>query len=461
MENNLGTRIENIEQPELGQKKEELPSYLKMYEISGQDEISRHSYERYLANKEKETFVLTREKSPSLAEYAAEQMTEQSQSYRAHLIEEALRNSDVEYQKEFARRIFYVKKEDRAPLVKLGLKSTDSEVRKIVAASLPALSRNEIFPFIVEGLNDPDAGVRKSFVDIITFAPINERIGLIKKGLSDPDPEVKIASARIIDRLPERDTSVLIEEMFHEVEKGLSDPDVKVQKDSLSMIFCVEKKRRFNLLLKALNNQSPEVHKVAASLIGSLPDEVRPEMFRIMFDQGLGEELIKPALYKKVNINDTDFARREFIKTGSETTLIGGRLKDKTIIRHIDPVAFSSWQKIYESHDFWKSQGFDYVPIEPIQSYKVAKDGYIDVYSGVLDISLFDWKIDTDKYAIELDRQKDKIISALGKLKFDHGHSHDDNFCLRFFRDENGKVDFGKIPRLYLIDFDQATSPAH
>ena len=35
----------------------------------------------------------------------------------------------------------------------------------------------------------------------------------------------------------------------------------------------------------------------------------------------------------------------------------------------------------------------------------------------------------------------------------------DANFCLRFFRDENGKVDFDKIPRLYLIDFDQAISP--
>lgn len=30
------------------------------------------------------------------------------------------------------------------------------------------------------------------------------------------------------------------------------------------------------------------------------------------------------------------------------------------------------------------------------------------------------------------------------------------NFCLRFYRDENGNVDINKIPRIYLVDFDKA-----
>jgi hypothetical protein len=36
-----------------------------------------------------------------------------------------------------------------------------------------------------------------------------------------------------------------------------------------------------------------------------------------------------------------------------------------------------------------------------------------------------------------------------------HGHCHDKNFVLRFFRNQDGFVDLNKTPRIYLIDFDQ------
>ena len=147
-------------------------------------------------------------------------------------------------------------------------------------------------------------------------------------------------------------------------------------------------------------------------------------------------------------------------KTGSETTLIGGKLKDTTIIRHIDPKAFLSWQKIYEDYTVRKETGFDYVPIEPIQSYKLNKDDLVDVFSGVLDISLRDWQTKTDMFVDELQKKANKIIKVLNKLKIKHGHIHNGNFCLRFFRNKNGKVDFNRMPRIYLIDFDKAVSSA-
>ena len=65
-------------------------------------------------------------------------------------------------------------------------------------------------------------------------------------------------------------------------------------------------------------------------------------------------------------------------------------------------------------------------------------------------------------FQVELEEQRKKILSILngvGGLRYaDKGieHAHKQNFCLRFFRDDDGGIDFNRTPRLYLIDFDQA-----
>ena len=187
----------------------------------------------------------------------------------------------------------------------------------------------------------------------------------------------------------------------------------------------------------------------------------RQRMFNLAIEKGLGEELIRPPLYKDKDINNQNFSRHQFDKTGSGTTLIGGALKNKTIIRHVEPEAFLSWQKIYENHKLWEENGFDYVPIEPIISYKLNKKGLVDVHSGVLDLSFGEWKRKTSLFVKGLGDEIDKIIQILDEQNIDHGHAHDNNFCLRFFRDSEGKVDFTKKPRIYLIDFDQAVSPSY
>ena len=172
---------------------------------------------------------------------------------------------------------------------------------------------------------------------------------------------------------------------------------------------------------------------------------------------GFDKELIKPPLYNK-DIDTEHFSRQAFEKTGSGTTLVGGKLKDKAIVRHIKPKAFLAWQRLYEDYTLWQNAGFDYVPIEPILSYRLNKEGLVDVFSGVLDLNLSKWE-KTDMFTDKLQQQKDKILEVLDTLNIQHGHAHEQNFCLRFFRDENGGIDFKRIPRLYLIDFDQAVSP--
>jgi len=83
----------------------------------------------------------------------------------------------------------------------------------------------------------------------------------------------------------------------------------------------------------------------------------------------------------------------------------------------------------------------------------------VNVFSGVLDLSLGSWNEKSTLFQDELTRQKEKIISILKSQGIIHGHLeiHDDNFALCFFRKRDGSVDFNKVPRLYAIDFDAAT----
>lgn len=99
------------------------------------------------------------------------------------------------------------------------------------------------------------------------------------------------------------------------------------------------------------------------------------------------------------------------------------------------------------------------MPIEPIISYKLATDGMVDAYTGVLDISLKDWLAKTYIFMEQLIETRNMITETILNLGFDHGHIHDGNFCLRFYRNEKGEPDFARLPRLYLIDFDLAVSP--
>jgi hypothetical protein len=229
----------------------------------------------------------------------------------------------------------------------------------------------------------------------------------------------------------------------------------------LHKILHAPEKERVSLIEQALSQENLEVQIEAVKMIKYAPEQKRASLIKIAFDLGLGNEVVKPPLYNKSDLDKQRFKRQPFKKTGSETTLVGGPLKDKLIIRHIKPRAFLAWQKIYENYQVWRDNGFDYVPIEPIQSYRFNKKrGLVEVFSGVLDLSLAEWlRVSGGMFEKELTEQKNKIISILESQGIEHGHLHDNNFVLRFFRDQNGNPDLNQVPRLYVIDFDAAVSP--
>ena len=266
-------------------------------------------------------------------------------------------------------------------------------------------------------------------IDKINYAPEQEQASLIKQALSQQDPEVQREAAEMISYAPAQERA------------------------SLRLLVAGKIKQ-------ALSQENPEVQRKAAGMIEYAPEQERASLIKIAFDAGLGNEVVQSPLYDKSDLDKQRFKRQAFEKTGSETTLVGGPLKDKLIIRHIKPRAFLAWQKIYENHQAWKNNGFDYVPIEPIQSYRLNKKGLVDVFSGVLDLSLAKWlEVSGGMFEKELREQKNKIISVLKIQGIEHGHTHDYNFVLRFFRDKDGNPDLNQMPRLYAIDFDAAVSP--
>jgi hypothetical protein len=235
-----------------------------------------------------------------------------------------------------------------------------------------------------------------------------------------------------------------------------------------------------------LSSQYPEVQVWAFKHIHRITRVAeRADLLQLAagLSQEVIREIIEPPLYapEKLTTLHQDTNSRlhtlsKFKKTGSETTVIEGPLRNRSIIRHIEPEAFLMWQKAYENVAVWKSMGYEYVPIEPIIHYTLdAEKKLVDVHSGVLDISLGAWfsmvgspvgetSVERDtqtfeqrSFYTELCDDLRKLIDCVRKLGITHGHDyHYNNFCLRFYRDEKGNVDITKKPRVYMIDFDRA-----
>jgi len=383
-----------------------------MYDVPGQDKISEHSFLRYL--REKENFQEAIQKS------ALSSTIESPETIHLREIET---NAGIARQHEFEKKAGGISIDDIPQFIRKGL---------------------------LQNKNQPDN--QKSYVESIGNARDEVRASLLLDAFDIENEEVELACVKAISNIPKKERTKLIR-------VGLSKESFRVKKASVAMIRYAPEELRAKMILLGLSDRNIELAKIYAKVIYCVQEEKDKRNLFEIAKQKLGNALVEPPLYDDADISDERFLRKDFVKTGSRVTLIGGELKDKVIFRHITPEAFRSWQEAYDNHDIWKRAGFDYVPIEPIVSFHQTKDGLVDVASGVLDISFGDWKKMSRDFSIELDKERSKIIRVLREAGITHGHAHEDNFCLRFFRKANGVVDYQKKPRIYLIDFDRAISP--
>ena len=330
------------------------------------------------------------------------------------------------------------------------LENDNIEIQRIGASfvqNAPEDQREKLGRIVVEkiinGLNSQDIQMQRIAINMIQFAPHDEKDQLrevvlqkIINVFNSDDVGKWIIMAKKIKEAPEKARDSLHEVVYNKIIEALSSDDIRIQRFAATAVQYAPKNKQAEL----------------ASMV-----KVK---FELAKQQGKFNETVESSLYiKSDGSKNSIFSHEVFSKTGSETTLLlGKQFKNNLIIRHVEEPCFSAWRKAYESYENWTAAGFDYVPIEPIYSFRYdIKNGLINVSSGVLDLNLEEWyAFSGNTFKEELNKQKNKILDVLTGLSINHGHPNDSNFCLRFHRDKKGNVDINNPPKIYLIDFDKA-----
>jgi len=336
------------------------------------------------------------------------------------IVSEALEAGDSNNIEEASRLIYYTLPNKKRDLVTLAIESDNITAQMEALSTIDDLSEEDRLTLIKKAM-------RSQYSDIRAVA-ISKSIHL---GYDTIEPLLKVALDDPSDNVRERVISKAIEN----IEIGKI---IKIIRASIL--------RNDSVVTRAILNSLSEVNK-------NLYTE---EIFTLIENSEMAHLITETPLYSSVDISEQKMSRKPFAKTGSTTTLLGGTLRGKAIVRHIEPESFLVWQRLYEDYNLWKDNDFDYIPIEPIISFRLDKDGNVATFSGVLDIDLYKWTSMTTRFQKELLAQRDKILEVLDVININHGHPHNANFCLRFWRDSNGKPILTKMPRIYLIDFDQA-----
>ena len=177
-----------IKTPE--QKKAQQLGFLQMYEVSGQDEISEHSFQRYLRDKEQDELIRRLQQGVEVVNSFELKKTE------ASLIESGLKNPNEDIRRMSARKIKDLPVDDRLVFTRMALDSTDPEVQEIA-------------------------------VEYIKGLPKKERGSLFEKALKSRDPMVRFSARSDFLFLSDSDKSDLKKEILARVTLGLEDHNPK------------------------------------------------------------------------------------------------------------------------------------------------------------------------------------------------------------------------------------------
>src|SRR3989339_914163 len=426
------------------------------------------------------------------------------------LIVMGLQSGDNRTLKTSAEMIQYVPKDKQEELrgllpdiIIMGLQSEDDRMFKVSAEMIQYVPKDKqeelrgLLPdIIIIGLQNEDYWIRETSVEMILYAPENVRYDLIIIGLQNEDDRIRKTSAEMIQYVPEDKQEELRGLLPDIIIVGLQNEDYWIRETSVEMILYAPENVRYDLIIIGLQNEDYWIREISAEMIQYVPEDKQEELRGLLpsiISMGLQNEnywirkasaemiqyapkdkqeefrgLLPDSFKKKALLSklyNTDVkSRKEQEKTGT-TTLLFDRvmgleksLKNKVILRKIPFYSLMAWKKTYESYIFLQKKGFDYVPIEPIVKIsKISDFGIVDVFSGVIiGPSVSYWLGFCTIFQNEILEKITKIKECLKDLGVEHGHDHDGNFVLLFYKDKNGEPDLTKCPRIYMIDFDEA-----
>ena len=381
-------------------------------------------------------------------------------------IKVGLREGDEEVQIDSARMTFAAPEETKKDIIKLELKHKNLGVQEVGSEMIdnaPMDARPELRAIVEANIRqaierEKDTETLLRYLKMVRAVSKNSKGALLKLVFERDETEVQLAASEMIGQASEKeipDLRAIVESKIRQklakrddrvgeifsarmtpaapvasipslIELEYQHPNPDVQKVGAENISAAPDDLRPLLTRQALEHPNPEVQYAGATRIHWNPMRERPGLFDLMVAKGLGEK---------------------FIESQSPE---GGKVQSA-----VDPEAFLAWQKAFEAHDDWRSAGFDYVPVRPIHSYKLNKEGQVDVSGAALGLTLQEWLSRTDKFVPELEAQKKKILAEFAKLN-SNSHIQPGNLRLCFFRDEQGEIDFNRVPRLYMTDFEQA-----
>jgi len=378
-------------------------------------------------------------------------------------------NDDLSPIEEAMNMIPYVPVSDRESLVRIALSSTDEHIQWLGSTMIRYVDpvHKEVLKKEWEektGREYEEAQDNPSWYESgIEQLPETERIAeiqaLLTSGFGMTD-EVDPA----IDSLSPEKQSELRDAIFETAISAIREGNVRFSW-LINIIPYTPETKRLGLIHEILTKATDlktrhQVLKQAKSL--NLED--RDSLNKTLLE---GKESFFKNLATKTPLYDKTpnrFRKWDFLKDGSFTTLLdkvpqGESLKGRAIIRTIPEISYLAWVEAFSAYEIWKARGFEYVPIEQIiRAKRTDRPLRIDVATQVLGPAAGTWIKAGGPFAGEILEQIDKIKETLNELGVNHGHLHEYNFCLYFYKSEDGDVDLTRPPRVYCIDFDQSLS---
>jgi|GEM_PF-2384610 len=411
---------------------------------------------------------------------AAEMIQYAPEDTRAGFIQRGLEDSSWYVRKAAARMIQYAPedaqqtlKKKLSELIQKGFEAYDVLVRKLAVTMIQYAPQDARAELIQKGLGDSYWNVRTASAKMIQYTPEKAKAGLIQTGLKDTDQSVRTASATMIQYAPEDAQQTLKKKLSELIQRDFEESDWYIRAEAVMRIQYAPEDTRAGFIQQGLKDANESVRNAATMMIQYAPKDARSKLRELWQKtnpskpdlDGLQTLATQTPLYG----NDKQrFFKKEFDKSGSGTTLLDivpheetKTFKERVLIRHITAPSYFSWKKAFESSDYWKEQGFEYVPVEPIISVKPKGFTSVDVFTRVIKgPSVAEWKKNRGSFIEEIDHRVNQIQDGLNDLGIAHGHAHEGNFVLYFQRKEDGTADLSHPPRVYVIDFDQAVSPA-
>lgn len=401
-----------------------------------------------------------------------------------NLLEEIFEMNDIEVKRMAAQYIKRLEPTSAIRIIQLVFETDDIQLKRIAAeASRRLFMQNDKQPLVPKRISDAiyketrealdsiDQDVRKIGSEMICDVPDNDELfSLIQKGMGSGDMVVKVNAIKAVRYLRTRtdaDKNAMSEIIFSAMESS----DLRVQYAAIAAARYIPEPQKsrvmgmaFNLVSRLVNSTNRNDQRHGAKMFYYVSHEKSEEIMKtIERDQELLKILLFSRLYPEnqeiqQNQDVTHFHRRiPFVKTGSEMTILReGTLEQKILIRHIKNSAFIGWVRAFEAYESWLNAGFDYVPVEPIQSFSLGANE-ASVYAGVLDIDLKHWlNVSGGRFKDELLENREQIMMVLKNLGIRHSDLHTGNFFLRFERKSNDSIDVSVCPRIYVGDFDKS-----